>query len=86
VLETNNENPSLPGLVQWLEKLHLDPAAPRFRGETVSRANVNLGRNVVGAHSGSSARLNLSGGYLKRRTKFWRTQSVRQTYLDSHRS
>jgi hypothetical protein len=65
-----------PGLTQWLEKLHLDPAAPRFRGETTSHGLLKLGHNME-PPPGQDAGLNMSGEHLKRRTEFWRTQPVR---------
>jgi hypothetical protein len=75
--ETNDETSPFPGLAQWLEQLHLDPATPRFRGETSSHGVVNFGHNLVEQHRGQSTCLTVSGEHMKRRKEFWRTQPVR---------
>lgn len=75
--EADGEASTFPGLVQWLEELSLDPAAPRFRGESSSHGIVDFENNLSQQLHDQAAGLAISGEQIKRRTEFWQTQPVR---------
>jgi hypothetical protein len=72
------------GLTHWLERLKLDPATPRFHGETASH---NIVMNALsmkhefigqgGGIDGASCNITVDGKSLRRRTEFWRPMPVR---------
>jgi hypothetical protein len=71
------------GLTKWLEQLKLDPATPRFHGESASHRIVmdaiGLKHTFVGhqASDHPACNITLNGSSLKRRKEFWRAQPVR---------
>jgi hypothetical protein len=68
-------------LARWLEQLRLDPATPRFHGETASHWLAVDARDLEATFTEPRHVVNNDGDLLhestvKRRTEFWRVQPV----------